>query len=476
MKLRITTEPDDDKLIQLIKDDPIGRNDELCYFIQLLDSSTEGLSVFLNGPWGCGKSYFVRQAELLLRLINPNLRPPYGLTAEDCSTIIDENRRENDSFRQYLPVYFNAWKHDAFGEPILSLMCDIADKEDIGQGFKLNIESLKNIVANIAKSLVKSKLPFAKDYIDEGMTIADALASLATEKADPLQEYHDRKMLEEHVSNLIVEARKAAGSKERPADAIVIFIDELDRCRPSYAIEVLESVKHLLVRPDVVVIFSVDVQQLAEVVRGTYGINYNAEHYLKRFYDVSLRLSRVDPDSFMTKTLKWPSEAHSEFDLVARDLVADSGFVMRDIVQYYENIDRVRNLRYYAAYALDSTIRDVVLPAICYLQISNSPALDRLESMGEVDSAFLAHVTDSQIAGGILDKTLDNMPTYTKELSDSNPIEKRQILMRDLLLAYVTDEDLPSHKKALANLEQYNQDYNSRRASIRAIQEQSSMQ
>lgn len=475
MRLRTTFEPHDEELIRLMKEDPIGRNSELGYLVRLLDASDDGLSVFLNGKWGCGKSYFVRQAELLLRALNPNLTSRYGLTDEDCVSIVGKNRMSAEDARQYLPVYFNAWKHDAFGEPVLSLVCDIADMEDITQDFEPNKEALKKIVLNIAKCVVKSKLPALKEYVDEGVSSIGELATILTKTADPLQEYQDRKNLEKHVNLLIDKALHLAGSKERPADAIVIFVDELDRCRPSYAIEVLESVKHLLVRPDVVVIFSVDAQQLAEVIRGTYGINYSAEHYLKRFYDVSLRLSRVDPDSFMTKTLKWPSEAHSELDLVARDLVADSEFVMRDIVQYYESVSRVRNLRYYAAYTLDSTIRDVVCPAICYLKIYNQLALDRLENRGEVDSAFLTHVTGSQIAGGILDKALDNMPTYRNDLRDSNPTKLRQTLMRDLLLAYAADEDLPLHKEALASLEQYNQDYKSRRVSIRAIQEQCSI-
>ena len=85
-------------------------------------------------------------------------------------------------------------------------------------------------------------------------------------------------------------------------------------------------------------------------------------------------------------------------------------------------------------------------------------------------------MTGSQIAGSTLDKALDNMPTYRNDLIDSDPIKLRETLMRDLLLAYAADEDLPSHKEALASLEQYNQDYKSRRASIRAIQEQGSIQ
>ena len=78
---------------------------------------------------------------------------------------------------------------------------------------------------------------------------------------------------------------------------LVVLIDELDRCRPTYAVETLEAVRHLFTVDGVVVVVAVNRKQLAEAVKGLYGAGFNADRYLHRFADWPVTLPTPDRDT-----------------------------------------------------------------------------------------------------------------------------------------------------------------------------------
>ncbi|MEG8032702.1 P-loop NTPase fold protein [Sphingomonas aurantiaca] len=65
---------------------------------------------------------------------------------------------------------------------------------------------------------------------------------------------------------------------------ITIVIDELDRCRPTYAIKVLEELKHLFDVPGVAFVLGMHGQQLAHSVTAAYGTGFDSQSYLRRFF------------------------------------------------------------------------------------------------------------------------------------------------------------------------------------------------
>ena len=69
--------------------------------------------------------------------------------------------------------------------------------------------------------------------------------------------------------------------KELP---LFILIDELDRCRPNYAIELLENIKHIFDIPGIVFIVATDSKQLSHSINAVYGSKFASEKYLKRFF------------------------------------------------------------------------------------------------------------------------------------------------------------------------------------------------
>ncbi|MDH6295336.1 KAP family P-loop domain-containing protein [Agrobacterium fabrum] len=73
-------------------------------------------------------------------------------------------------------------------------------------------------------------------------------------------------------------------AKDKPAP-LFILVDELDRCRPTYAVQLLERVKHLFDVPGVVFVFATNADQLQHSISGSYGANFDGFRYLKRFFD-----------------------------------------------------------------------------------------------------------------------------------------------------------------------------------------------
>ena len=80
---------------------------------------------------------------------------------------------------------------------------------------------------------------------------------------------------------------------------IIFFVDELDRCSPSYAVKVLERIKHLFSIPNIVFVLSVDKKQLCNAIKGYYGSeSLDAENYLKRFIDIEYNLPEPSYEDF----------------------------------------------------------------------------------------------------------------------------------------------------------------------------------
>ena len=85
---------------------------------------------------------------------------------------------------------------------------------------------------------------------------------------------------------------------------LVIMIDELDRCRPSYAIELLEVAKHLFAVDNVVFVLAVNRAELVHSVKALYGSGFDAEGYLRRFFDLDFQLPEPDRKRFVSDLLK----------------------------------------------------------------------------------------------------------------------------------------------------------------------------
>lgn len=227
----------------------------------------------VNSPWGAGKTFFL-------------------------------NRWRADLSKEHVCVLFNAWETDYSAEPLLALITcieqqtkdklDVTSTEAGRRAVDLGANILKKAAPLIAKGLVKK---FVGVELDEllGTDGGDNAAEGAKDLVSSLIE--DQSKTAKHVGEFktaVVERLKTAAENNGLKAPAFIFIDELDRCRPTYAIELLERIKHFFELEDCRFVIASDSKQLAHSIRAVYGQGFSSERYLNRFFDAEFNLDNSD--------------------------------------------------------------------------------------------------------------------------------------------------------------------------------------
>ena len=228
---------------------------------RIIENYPSGFVMALNNRWGDGKTFFVNRWRQKLK--NEGLQV----------------------------VYYNAWEDDYSENALVSIISEIT--EDIETpDTKLLEKLLEKGTGLFVKSLPIFFKAFAKKLTGKE-EYDDLIALIGDEIGKPFQnlidDYKKQKNTVKEFRNALQNFAFESGN-DKP---IVIFIDELDRCKPTYAVEVLEIIKHLFSVNNIVFVLSVDKEQLANSVRGYYGSdNIDGNEYLRRFIDLEFSLPK----------------------------------------------------------------------------------------------------------------------------------------------------------------------------------------
>lgn len=267
-------QPTDKNAIELLKTNPIGRNRSVFRFVELLDNiDGECCTIAVNGEWGAGKTFFIKQTKLILDAQNPQS----AMADETRATINKSLPKDFPEIGSYATVYYDAWLCDNTDDPILSLV--YATINSAQSDFSVEKKrSLWDGAAALAEALsgrnVESLLHTVRgDDIFTSLKDADDI----------------RLMVKEFINALI----------EEHGNRLVIFVDELDRCKPDFAIRFLERIKHYFDDDRVTFVFSVSLTQLQCTVKNYYGAEFNATRYLDKFFDLRMSLPGIDYERFL---------------------------------------------------------------------------------------------------------------------------------------------------------------------------------
>lgn len=232
----------------------------------LLERIDDPLVVALDGQWGTGKTYFLK------RWIGAH-------TVENGSTATT--------------VYFDAFAHDYLGDPLPALVSALAER--LPSGSEGNVQRVKTAAFKLAKPLTRLSLAIAtfgatEALGDVGDVVAEAVSSETAAGFEKFWEKQSDRRAAMEEFKCALETLASPSGETGTGSSLVFVIDELDRCRPDYALEVLEVIKHFFSVPHVHFVLGVNLSALENSVKVSYGNNIDAQAYLKKFMQITLEL------------------------------------------------------------------------------------------------------------------------------------------------------------------------------------------
>ncbi len=256
----------------------------------LVVRSDDELVISLDGKWGEGKSTFVKMWQGLLTKNNvPNIyidsfandyvEDAFISVASAITSYVEENASNSNSGK----IIEYKDKAKDVGVKLLSWGSKVAIKAiTLGVIKDSDIEELHDIKDDIAESGSKSISAFVEEKLSSHQADVELFESFRT-------------LLSELPGEI-------EGNEGNP---LVIIIDELDRCKPTYAVELIEKVKHLFSVKNVVFVLVMNRQQLECAVRSIYGSEIDAHTYLQKFINVETSLPKVTQSNYYNDVDKY---------------------------------------------------------------------------------------------------------------------------------------------------------------------------
>ncbi len=285
-----------------------GREELANNITNLLSQANEGLVISINAPWGNGKTTF-------LRMLEKNL--------------------EKNSFKT---IFFDAFENDYIEDPFISITGEIIAKFDPSK-----IEDFKKMAINVGSTLVSSTAAvglkiaslgtLSTGELNETCKLKTGISTLDMKKAVEQDIAQKLDSYKEEQANITELKKKLSNLATQDNDKPLVFIiDELDRCKPNYAVDLIEKIKHLFSAENVVFILGMHKDQLCESIRYIYGEKIEAGTYLQKFISLEINLPR--------KTIGSNSEINTE-DLAkyTKKLIADYEFDVEN--QYIEQLSKI---------------------------------------------------------------------------------------------------------------------------------------
>lgn len=291
--------------------DLLGRREDAQKFAAFLSAAggtslvrddMKSFVVAVDADYGVGKTYFLRRLVKQLSAMHP-------------------------------VAYVDAWSDDLADEPLTALAATltealkpIAARGAVKSSMHRVLTASGKIVAagaaGAAKRLVDAAVgagtsqlveQILKDASDEQQDAAAAIVSGAAKDAfeaapGAITSTQPNKLMLERVAafkqgrSAIAELKSGLSGVVASLESaslkspIIIVIDELDRCRPTYAIKLLEEIKHLFDVEGLVFVLGMNFDQLARSVKGRYGPEFDGASYLGKFisHKYRLKLSEFD--------------------------------------------------------------------------------------------------------------------------------------------------------------------------------------
>lgn len=263
------------KYKSIFKKDALGIAQDVIEFAELISNdkyrSNMSSKVYsISAGFGIGKSFFCERLNEVLQKNNVN------------------------------SVIFNVWKSDFYEDPFIPILAELnklyqnANPDSAPLPDKIiKKRSWAKILSNGIKLSGRINLKTVGEISGEidGQKMVEECNrqdGLNTEQDDSI--YKEYKEYEQALSELKSTIEKWLKSRRKPA---VIIIDELDRCRPDYAVKTLEVIKHFFDISGLVFVLAIDEEQLENSVKCLFGTT-DFDGYKRKFISNSFKLPEPD--------------------------------------------------------------------------------------------------------------------------------------------------------------------------------------
>ncbi len=206
------------------KHDLLDRRDKAEVLTSLVSNVEGPCTMAVDAAWGAGKTTFLKMWAQYLR-------------------------------NQGFPVVeFNAWETDASGDPFVALTTEITEQLK-GTADSSKLDEVATHAKEVIRKLTPGVIRFLAGFVPGAGSELGHILSARAEEA--MAGYFDQKQsaaqFKASLQELANSLRESSGDKPT-----IVLIDELDRCRPSYAIELLETAKHIFGVDNVVFVLAVN--------------------------------------------------------------------------------------------------------------------------------------------------------------------------------------------------------------------------
>ena len=238
-------------------DDVLERQLLATKLTNLIRNQSAPLVISIHGYWGTGKTFLLKRWQKDLESQNSKA------------------------------IYFNAWEDDFCDDPLVAIIGQVS-----GYFKDSSFKSFADKVTDVAIPLLWQNI---RSTLERSIGITLALDQVKNLRQDPLESYLSQRAKKDELKSCLTEL--SAKVRDETGHPMVFIIDELDRCRPTFAIELLERVKHIFDVPDLVFVIGINRDELSRSLLSIYG-NIDSDVYLRRFFDIEFALPEVDAEKF----------------------------------------------------------------------------------------------------------------------------------------------------------------------------------